>query len=191
MTGIHFALDGNIKYAVVCLMISGVCDMFDGPVARHAKRTDREKSFGIQIDSLADVIAFGVFPAVIGYAVSAGHFGAAVSLVIISLYVLAALIRLGYFTIIEMELQSRSEKRKYYEGLPVTSVALIIPMIYSICLYFDISFSVTYNVVLVVLAIAFVSKVKIPKIRGRYLIIFCVIGLPFIIYILLAGGIQI
>ena len=168
--GIHFALDGKIRYALICLMISGVCDMLDGRVARLKKRTDKEKYYGIQIDSLADIISFGISPVVIGYAVGAynlarnyGSFGILINNVIISMYLLAALVRLAYFNVIEMDLISKNEKSKYYEGLPVTSVALIIPIIYSICVYFHISLSAVYNILLIILSVAFVLKIKIPK----------------------------
>ena len=113
--GIHFALDGKIRYALICLMISGVCDMLDGPVARLKKRTDKEKCYGIQIDSLADIISFGISPVVIGYAVGTynlarnyGSFGILINNVIISMYLLAALIRLAYFNVTEMDLQSKN-----------------------------------------------------------------------------------
>ena len=48
-------------------MLAGVCDMFDGKIARTMKRTKQEKRFGIQIDSLSDFLCFGVLPAMIGY----------------------------------------------------------------------------------------------------------------------------
>ena len=64
--GILFLLNGNVRGALICLMISGVCDMFDGKVASTKKdRTRSEKRFGIQIDSLSDLICFGVLPALI------------------------------------------------------------------------------------------------------------------------------
>ena len=69
-TGIFFALRGNAFAAIICLLVAGLFDLFDGKVARTKKdRTQDEKSFGIQIDSLSDVICFGVLPACIGYAV--------------------------------------------------------------------------------------------------------------------------
>jgi len=188
VVGMSFAVSGNIKYAVVCLMISGVCDMFDGPLARLSKRTDREKLFGIQIDSLADITAFGVFPAVLGYAVCSETFGTATTLTVMSAYLLAALIRLAYFNVIEAELQSKSVKRTYYEGLPVTSVALILPIIYSVCLYFDVFLPPVYGASLIAISIAFLLKVKIPKLKLRYLICFCFIGLPFVLYVFLSNG---
>ena len=66
--GITFVMEGKPMWAVICLMISGLCDMFDGAVARTRKRTQQERKFGIMLDSLADLICFGVLPAVICYA---------------------------------------------------------------------------------------------------------------------------
>lgn len=62
--GMTRALEGDFKVAILCLALSGLCDMFDGKIARTKKnRTEDEKKFGIQIDSLCDVGCFGVFPA--------------------------------------------------------------------------------------------------------------------------------
>ena len=55
----------NLDIAMVCLILSGVCDLFDGKIARMCKRNDLEKKFGIEIDSLADVISFLILPCVI------------------------------------------------------------------------------------------------------------------------------
>ena len=68
VVGITQVFEGHERIAILCLLISGICDLFDGKVARHKKdRTDQEKLFGIQIDSLCDLVAFGVLPACIGY----------------------------------------------------------------------------------------------------------------------------
>ncbi|OQA72285.1 MAG: CDP-alcohol phosphatidyltransferase [Firmicutes bacterium ADurb.Bin248] len=192
--GMHFALGGNIGYALICLMASGVCDTLDGRVASMKKRNAREKNYGIQIDSLADIISFGVLPAVIGYAAGSsysiqnyGPLGMAVTIIIVSLYLLAALIRLAYFNVIETELQSRNEKRKYYEGLPVTSVALIFPAAYALCDLLHIPFFAVYAVLTALVSVAFVLKIKIPKPRGRSQIAICLMGIPVVIYIFLSG----
>ena len=70
-SGIIVCLKG-IGHPYLCmffLLFSGLCDTFDGKVARSKKnRTEREKRFGIQIDSLSDLVAFGVLPACIGIA---------------------------------------------------------------------------------------------------------------------------
>jgi len=169
-------------------MISGICDTLDGRVANLKQRTDREKSYGIQIDAFADIISFGALPAAIGYSVgqSFDSFGI-ISIAIFAIYVLAALIRLAYFNVIEIELQGKNEKRIYYEGLPVTIVALIIPVVFSICIMFDIPIAPTYNVLLLILAGAFVMKVKIYKPKNRWKVVLCLIGVPILIYLLVYG----
>ena len=143
VVGICFAFCEKPFVSILCLLVSGVCDMFDGAVARKAKRNDMEKGYGIQIDSLADVISFGVFPAIIGYTLHDlyGATGSKPAMILTGLsmavYVLAALIRLAYYNVTEEELQSEGVKRTYYEGLPVTSSALIVPMAFSLARFSD------------------------------------------------------
>ena len=50
--GMTEALDGHFATAIACLVVSGICDMLDGKIARTMDRTEDEKKFGIQIDSL-------------------------------------------------------------------------------------------------------------------------------------------
>ena len=125
-TGITLALHGDLNSALLCLMLAGVCDMFDGKIAStKTDRSLREKRFGIQIDSLSDLICFGALPAVIVYTVSAGS---DLSFYISGLYLLCALIRLAWFNVDEEERQdTESGGRSVYYGLPVTTAALMIP----------------------------------------------------------------
>ena len=61
--------EGHPFLGTFFLLFCGLCDAFDGEVARHKKnRTEEEITFGIQIDSLSDLVAFGVLPAIIGEA---------------------------------------------------------------------------------------------------------------------------
>ena len=190
IVGMSFALSGSIALAIICLMVCGFCDMFDGPVARRKKRNEREKSYGIQIDGLADLVSFGVFPVVIGYALGFGDLSPdsnslrlIIFIAIASFFVLAALIRLAYFNAVEIELQSKKEKRKHYVGMPVTFVSIIIPLVYTVCFILNVSFASAYPVMLVVIALAFLSRIKVPKIRGRYLVVFLLIGLPLAVFL--------
>ena len=61
---IFLSINMNYLDAVIFLMLSGVCDMFDGTIAATKNRNANEKRFGIQIDSLSDLISFGIMPAV-------------------------------------------------------------------------------------------------------------------------------
>ena len=98
--GMACAICGMLKWAVCCLAISGLFDAFDGRVARTKKdRTEDEKSFGIQIDSLCDMVCFGVFPVIICW--NAGM-NTALSFVILLFYCLAGLIRLAYYNVMEI-----------------------------------------------------------------------------------------
>ena len=116
--GIFCAIEGRVQIAVFCLAFSGLCDMFDGKIARtKKKRTEDEKSFGIQIDSLCDIVCFGIFPVVLAYKLGMNHF---YSVIILAFYGLAGVIRLAYFNVMETRRQSEtSENRKYYQGLHI------------------------------------------------------------------------
>jgi len=129
LLGITRVFAGDFKSAVLCMIVSGICDMFDGNIARLFKnRSEQEKSFGIQIDSLCDLVCFGVFPAIFGYFVSTNKIIGEVSAILL---VLAAVIRLAYFNVKEIKRQQETtEKRKYYQGLPVTSMSMILPTCY-------------------------------------------------------------
>ena len=65
--GMNLALTGRIRGAIICLLICGLCDMMDGAIARTCKRTEAAMCFGMQIDSLCDMVCFGVFPAMIAF----------------------------------------------------------------------------------------------------------------------------
>ena len=129
VTGIWFCMNNHPGCAIICLLFSGLCDAFDGRVARMRKSsTEQEKRFGIQIDSLCDLVCFGVLPCVIGYAIG---MRSALYIPVFCLFTLAALIRLAYFNVTEEERQQQtSEKRKNYQGLPVTSSSLIFPFFF-------------------------------------------------------------
>ncbi|MCD7991663.1 MAG: CDP-alcohol phosphatidyltransferase family protein [Clostridia bacterium] len=125
--GMFLTFQGFAKYALFCLAFSGLCDMFDGKVARMKKdRTEDEKRFGIQIDSLCDVVCFGAFPMILCYSI--GMRGPA-GLSILVFYMIAGVIRLAFFNVMEEKRQEETdEARKYYQGLPITSIAIILPL---------------------------------------------------------------
>lgn len=171
--GVGLAMYGRTSMAVVCLMVSGFCDLFDGTIARTKKRTENEMKFGIQIDSLADMICFGVLPAAIGFSIGLTHWYETVALMI---YVLAALIRLAYYNVTEEDLEfNENTKRVYYDGLPVTTVAILIPMIYTLRPVMKNGFLLLYALCLVATAVAFLLKVKVRKLgmKGMIAAAFC------------------
>ena len=127
--GMTQAIHGDYKEAIFCLAFSGICDAFDGRVARSKKnRTDDERAFGIQLDSLCDIVCFGVYPALICYLLGVrGTLG----LGIVFYYCLCALIRLAFFNVIEEKRQQEEGgANKIYRGLPVTTISFILPLFF-------------------------------------------------------------
>lgn len=163
INGVGQASKGHMGAAIICLIISGICDAFDGTVARSKKnRTDHEKMFGIQIDSLCDVISFGVVPALIAY-----NFGmkGIVGVTIICIYTICAVIRLAFFNVIEGERQKVEDGcNKVYRGLPVTTISMIMPIFY-LCKNFvsPENFVIALHVVMAAVAFLFVLDFKVKK----------------------------
>lgn len=167
VVGITQVFDGNDRIAILCLLISGICDLFDGKVARHKKdRTEQEKVFGIQIDSLADIVCFGVLPACIGYNLG---FNYGLGLVSSILIVLCGLIRLGYFNVMEQERQkSTAENRKEYQGLPITTSSIILPLIFLAKKNIpDVAYPYVFQGFMTALAILFVVDIKVKKLSAK------------------------
>ena len=125
-----FAYTGNFKHAILFLALSGACDTFDGKIARAMKnRTRAMEIFGVQIDSLCDMVCFGVTPIVISYHMGLNKpWGIAIEI----LFVLCGVIRLAYFNVLE-ELKHNdpdNEQKKGYRGLPITTITIIYPIVY-------------------------------------------------------------
>lgn len=159
-TGICAAEDGKPLVAVICLLICGVCDMFDGKIARATKRSEDACVFGIQIDSLCDLVSFGVLPAVMSC-----EWGIEGWLrTIPALFVLCGLIRLAYFNVSEQKRQKETdEKRKYYEGLPITSSAVIVPAVYGLSSLAGWELRLPMLIALAVMAVLFISRIRVKK----------------------------
>lgn len=193
-TSICFAFGGNIKWAILMLVISGLCDMLDGPIARTKKdRTDTERKFGIQIDSLSDVISFGVAPACVIYNIAvylsdpetawlkipAGIVGVCL--------LICAVIRLAFFNVSEEERQATEGKklRDSYRGLPVTNVSLIFA-IASLSSYFleGNAFVITMIVITAITAFLYVLDFKMVKLHGKKLVLIGLFGFAALIGVL-------
>ena len=161
--GMTQAIHGDYKMAVFCLAFSGVCDAFDGRVARSKKdRTEDEKAYGIQLDSLCDVICFGVFPALICYLLGVrGVLG----LAIVFFYCICAVIRLAFFNVQEgKRQQTEGGCNKVYRGLPVTSISMLLPLTFWLqFLLPDLVFLVLLHVLLLVVGFLFILDFPLPK----------------------------
>ena len=184
--GIIFINEGNLKMALVCLFLAGFCDMFDGKIASTKKRTPQEKRFGIQIDSLSDLVSFGVLPALIVLNCSEKTiFSFSVS----ALFLLCALIRLAWFNVDEEERQNQTNaRREFYLGLPVTSTALLLPLFIGLAQQFHLPLAKIGSWWLLIIAAAFLLpfQLKKPKLAG--ITIMLTVGIAGFIIVLTGGS---
>lgn len=172
--GMSQAFQGNFKIAILCLMLSGFTDMYDGTIAKKIKRSEDAKKFGIEIDSLCDLVCFGAYPVVIGYCLGMDTWYAKI---IYTMYILGAVIRLAYFNVTEEQRQAHeSSRRKHYQGLPVTSVALIIPIVYQFRRFFTQEFPYIYILMIFIISLLFVIDFKVFKPGKKCMFAFVIIG---------------
>ncbi len=183
--GIFFSASGYPFWGVMCLLFAGLTDMFDGKVASTMKRNEAEKAFGIQIDSLCDLISFGVLPLAIGYGIglSGGFFYASCVL-----YLLCAIIRLAYFNVDEAQRQkTETGRRKTYYGLPVTSAAIIFPAVFGCGSLLGGAMPVIYQIGLFACAAAFVIKFKLAKPNKKGIPLLVAVGLAIALLVIVSG----
>ncbi len=170
-TKIAFTETNYLRYSLVFLILSGICDMFDGKVARMCERTIEEKEFGIQLDSLADTVNFLCLPVIIMLSMG---MNAIIDIAIYCLFILCGVSRLGYFNVNA----SLDSPVKYYNGLPVTSTSIVYPLVG--LLHGQIPINIFQNALIIVtliIALLFVLKIKIPKLKGSAYIIIPILAI--------------
>lgn len=122
--GIVAAIDKNFAPAGMAVFFAMICDTLDGRIARL---TRTESAFGKEYDSLADMVAFGLAPAIIAYQwgvvriAEYGHFWGRFGWLACFLYAVAAALRLARFNA-----RSATADKRYFEGLPSPSAAAIV-----------------------------------------------------------------
>ena len=145
----------SLAFSLILLILAGLCDTFDGMVANAFQRNDLEKAFGVQIDSLSDLISFGVFPVQI-YLQYFAKLGV-VSFLLSVLYLLSVVTRLAYFNV------SDGEKKDYFTGLAVTYASFFIPLYGLFSVYFSIEKILPGEILYALLAFFFVFNFKMKK----------------------------
>jgi CDP-diacylglycerol---serine O-phosphatidyltransferase len=121
---IEYAVSGERHYlwaAIALVPLAALADFFDGRVARRSRR---QSSLGGDLDSLADLISFGVAPAALAFAVG---MNGGWDWVILAYFVCCGLSRLARYNVTAEELSDESGKVSYFEGTPIpTSLVLVV-----------------------------------------------------------------
>lgn len=164
MIGISLACNGIFDGAILCLALAGACDTFDGKIARAMKnRTHEMEIFGVQIDSLCDMVCFGVTPAVICYQMGLKSVAGICCEIF---FVLCGVIRLAYFNMLEELKHSKpasADEKKYYHGLPITSITIILPVVYMFRTLLDGHFTILLAVMLLFVGFFYILDFRLKK----------------------------
>lgn len=160
--GIYFAMQGNIYFAVIGGLWSVLFDWLDGLVASKMKgRNESDRAFGGQLDSLIDIVSFGVLPAIIllsytNYSLWSIPVGFAL--------IGACAIRLSYFNVYGLT------EGKTYTGLAVDYNGLLVGLAFAFESFISkSSFSIGLTILLLVLVTLNLSSIQIPKFSKKWL----------------------
>lgn len=157
--GMVLTLNSHYTTAVFFLAICGLCDAFDGTVARMHDYDKTQKEYGVQLDSLSDVICFGVLPAVITCSIKSSI----LTIIISVFYVLCGVIRLAYFNTLHI---TGTDKKGIFIGVPITTIAIVYPLIFFIIRVLNFSLlRYVLPVVLLIIGLSFVLKIEIKKVN--------------------------
>ena len=154
--GIILCLNGHTNIPFLLLFVCCICDSFDGIIARMRKNTEFETSYGVELDSLSDMIAFGVFPAVL--ALTTVKYS--IINYIAPLYILAGLIRLTYFNALNI---NKKAEKGYFRGVPITTISLIYPLYYFIKINNLTLYSIFTIVSISLLGVLFITNIRVKK----------------------------
>ncbi|MBQ1544207.1 MAG: CDP-alcohol phosphatidyltransferase family protein [Clostridia bacterium] len=167
VAAVWMAVQGNQRLAMLLLIVSGICDLFDGRVARMFDRTETEQKFGIQIDSFADTVSFVIFPAVFLLTLTQAPWALAVAI----LFVLAGITRLCWFDI------TTDGGANDFRGVPVTYMALVLPILWVVNQAVTLpAVPVFVAAAMLIMAFLFVLNVRVPKPTGVWYAIFSVLA---------------
>lgn len=159
--GIYFAILGNFQAAMIAVLWAVLFDWYDGIIARRMKgRTKVQGEFGAQLDSMIDIVSFGILPAIVLLSYSGYNIWFLPGAFVI---IAAAAIRLTYFNVYGLI------DRKTYKGFPLDNNVLILAFLFLFeGLFKTTSFSIIIYVLLMLLAGLNLSSIPTPKLGGKW-----------------------
>ena len=166
VVGIWLCFVGRINYGVILLLLSGICDGVDGEFAKRNRKKTQNPEYGIQLDSLADIVCSGVFPIVI--CLSLG-FVDWYFMVAYCIFLICGITRLTYYNV-------NSSKEKYFKGVPITVSTFVIPF-----LFFITRVCWAYLITILLLSMLYVLNIKISKPTIKFRLCFSIIAIILVI----------
>ena len=178
LTSIKFAIDGKFAIAVVAILFAGLMDALDGRIARLIKGTSK---MGKELDSLGDVISFGVAPALIMYFWNLQYLEK-LGWFVCLIYVVCVALRLARFNINSEE--ESSWKDNFFEGMPSPAggIIVLLPLVLSFSGLEEFLFKINYDLLVpssfIIVSILLIStiptysfkKIVIPRAMTKFLL---------------------
>ena len=181
LSSIKFAFDGNFKFSIIAIIVAAIIDGLDGRIARLIKGTSR---VGKELDSLTDVISFGVAPAFIMYFWSLNQIGR-IGWLICLIYVMCVALRLARFNVSSEA--DPSWRDNFFEGIPSPAggVIVLMPLVYSFTEFqiIKLNYDLFVPILFILVSILLISKIptySFKKIKvQRNFTIFLLLGIVF------------
>jgi len=178
LTSIKFALDGKFAIAVIAILFAALMDALDGRIARLIKGTSK---MGKELDSLGDVISFGVAPALIMYFWNLQYLDK-LGWFVCLIYVVCVALRLARFNVNTEE--EPSWKDNFFEGVPSPAggIMVLMPLIFSFSglekFLFQINYDLLVPIFFIIISILLIStvptysfkKIVIPRAMTKFLL---------------------
>ncbi len=164
LTGIRLAFENRFELAVAMVLLAAFLDGIDGRIARMIKGSSK---FGAQMDSLADIVNFGVAPALVLYAFmldQARSFGWIAAL----LYAIACCLRLARFNVMLEDPNRPAWQNNYFIGVPAPAGAMLVLLpVYLGFLGLMPTRALAFGVAAYTVAIAFLLVSRLPVYNGK------------------------
>jgi CDP-diacylglycerol--serine O-phosphatidyltransferase len=187
LSSIKFALDANYAMSIITIGFAAILDTLDGRVARLIKGTSK---VGKELDSLTDVISFGVAPVFIMYFWTLNGIGK-LGWMLVLIYIVCCALRLARFNLTVVE-ESEPWKINFFEGVPSPAAAglVLLPIILKLSGLIQIeSYTTLTSVVILTTSILMVSKIPTYSLKRilipRHLAIFLLLGLGIYVSLLI------
>jgi CDP-diacylglycerol---serine O-phosphatidyltransferase len=163
LTGIRLAFEGRVELAVIMVLVAAFLDGVDGRVARLMKSSSR---FGAQMDSLADIVNFGVAPALVLYAYLLNQ-AESLGWIAALIYVLAAALRLARFNVMDERPKAKWQSN-YFVGVPAPFGAMLVLLpVYLGHLGFEPGPVFAGAAILYTILVAFLLVSRLPVYSGK------------------------
>ena len=159
LSSIKFALDTNYTMSVIAIVFAAILDTLDGRVARLIKATSK---VGKELDSLTDVISFGVAPSFVMYFWTLNEVGK-IGWMLVLIYTVCCALRLARFNLTVVE-ETETWKINFFEGIPSPAAAglILLPLILNLSdlVQFE-NTAIISSMVILMVSILMVSKILI------------------------------